>query len=104
MQQRESIRKRERGSLLRPKLRRKSALQCFTILLVMLMCEFGNRTVIVLVGWVLVAFLVYRIATTEVENKVYDPFEILGIRSVSVIQNIYACILYSLMNEYREAL
>ncbi|KAI0938903.1 hypothetical protein AcW1_004093 [Taiwanofungus camphoratus] len=59
--QRESIRKRERGSILKPKFRRK--------------------TLFLIAGWSLVAFLVYKISTTEVENKVYDPFEILGIRS-----------------------
>jgi len=61
VEQRENIRKRERGSVLIPKFRRK--------------------TVIVSVGWALAAFLVYKISTTEVETKVYDPFEILGLRS-----------------------
>lgn len=68
VQQRENIRKREGGSLLRPKLRRK--------------------TIIVLVGWSLVAFLIYKIATTEVENKIYDPFEILGIRTGTTLKEI----------------
>ncbi|OBZ66644.1 Translocation protein sec63 [Grifola frondosa] len=66
--QRENIRKRERGSLLTPKLRR--------------------RTLILLVGWSLVAFLLYKIANTEIENKVYDPFEILGISSGTSIKEI----------------
>ncbi|EED84394.1 predicted protein [Postia placenta Mad-698-R] len=61
VKQRENIRKRERGSLFTPKLRRK--------------------TIFVIVGWTAVAFLAYKVATTEVENKVYDPFEILGLRS-----------------------
>ncbi|EED83722.1 predicted protein [Postia placenta Mad-698-R] len=49
VKQRENIRKRERGSLFTPKLRRK--------------------TIFVIVGWTAVAFLAYKVATTEVENK-----------------------------------
>ena len=40
------------------------------------------RNVFLAAGWALVAFLVYKVVTTEVENKVYDPFEILGLRTV----------------------
>ncbi|GBE78987.1 Translocation protein [Sparassis crispa] len=61
IQQRENIRKREGGSILGPRLKRK--------------------TIIVIVGWSLVAFLAHKLATTTVINKIYDPFEILGLRS-----------------------
>lgn len=40
------------------------------------------RTVALLVGWTLFGFVAYKVATTEVLNKVYDPFEILGLKSV----------------------
>ncbi|KZT66980.1 hypothetical protein DAEQUDRAFT_813134 [Daedalea quercina L-15889] len=56
-----NIRRRERGSLLSPKFRRK--------------------TFILAAGWALAAFLAYKVTTTEVENKVYDPFEVLGLGS-----------------------
>lgn len=38
-----------------------------------------------LVGWSIAAFFAYRITTTENINKIYDPFEILGISSVRFI-------------------
>ncbi|EMD31768.1 hypothetical protein CERSUDRAFT_119351 [Gelatoporia subvermispora B] len=65
---REQIRKRERGSILNPKFRRK--------------------TVILLAGWALLALTLYKVSTTEVENKVYDPFEILGLRSSATLKEI----------------
>ncbi|KZT13196.1 uncharacterized protein LAESUDRAFT_669586 [Laetiporus sulphureus 93-53] len=61
VERRASIRKRERGSFLKPKITRK--------------------TVFLLLGWTVAGYLAYKAATTEVENKVYDPFEILGLRS-----------------------
>lgn len=42
------------------------------------------RTVILLVGWSVVAFLVSRVRNVEPDNKVYDPYEILGISAVRV--------------------
>jgi len=36
------------------------------------------------VGWGLFAFLSYKAANAKFDNKIYDPFEILGIRAVSV--------------------
>ncbi|OCH84523.1 DnaJ-domain-containing protein [Obba rivulosa] len=64
----EQIRKRERGSILHPKFRRK--------------------TIVLLVGWVLFALTIYKVSTTDIENKVYDPFEILGLRSSSSLKEI----------------
>ncbi|KAI0751668.1 translocation protein sec63 [Daedaleopsis nitida] len=66
--QRQKIRKRERGSLLSPKLRR--------------------RTMILLVGWSIAAAFAYKVSTTEIVNKIYDPFEILGIGASSTTKEI----------------
>ncbi|RPD62137.1 translocation protein sec63 [Lentinus tigrinus ALCF2SS1-7] len=66
--QRERTRKRERGSLLTPKLRR--------------------RTLILLVGWSIAAFFAYKISKTENVNKIYDPFEILGISTSMTTKEI----------------
>ncbi|KAI0352788.1 DnaJ-domain-containing protein [Trametes cingulata] len=66
--QRERIRKRERGSLLSPKLRR--------------------RTLIILGGWSIVAFLVYKVMNSENQTKIYDPFEILGISTSATTKDI----------------
>ncbi|KAI6099044.1 translocation protein sec63 [Pisolithus sp. B1] len=38
-----------------------------------------KRTFSVLLGWSIVGFLAYRVANTQDENKVYNPFDILGI-------------------------
>ena len=40
------------------------------------------RTFILAAGWALAGFLAYKVVSTEVENKVYDPFEVLGLRTV----------------------
>ncbi|KAH9483171.1 Translocation protein sec63 [Psilocybe cubensis] len=59
VEQREAISKQERGSLLNPKISR--------------------RTYFLLGGWSLFAFVCYRVSLLKVENKIYNPFEILGI-------------------------
>ncbi|EJD01240.1 uncharacterized protein FOMMEDRAFT_126005 [Fomitiporia mediterranea MF3/22] len=41
----------------------------------------GAKTLFLLGGWSLWAFFAYKASTTRNESKVYDPFEILGIRS-----------------------
>jgi hypothetical protein len=42
-----------------------------------------SRTMITLVGWVLFAWTVYKVANTAVDKSFfYDPFAILGIKSV----------------------
>ncbi|KAI0269408.1 Sec63 Brl domain-containing protein [Gloeopeniophorella convolvens] len=53
------VRKREKGSIFRLNLTKKSL---FTIL-----------------GWVAFGLLSYKVSTTNIESKIYDPFEILGI-------------------------
>lgn len=42
-------------------------------------CNF-LRAIITLFGWILFAFVAYKVSTTSNESKLYDPFEILGIR------------------------
>jgi translocation protein SEC63 len=44
----------------------------------------------IVVGWVALAFVAHRVATTEVENKVYNPFEILGISTSTAEKDIKA--------------
>ncbi|KAK2464479.1 hypothetical protein APHAL10511_003458 [Amanita phalloides] len=40
-----------------------------------------KKAVFLLLGWSLLAFVSYRVVGAVVENKVYDPFEILGINT-----------------------
>ncbi|KAF8905804.1 hypothetical protein CPB84DRAFT_1844796 [Gymnopilus junonius] len=41
--------------------------------------KFSRRTYFLLGGWSLFAFVCYRVSLLKVENKIYNPFEILGI-------------------------
>ncbi|KAJ3482277.1 hypothetical protein NLI96_g7099 [Meripilus lineatus] len=68
VQHRSKMRKLERGSLLMPKL--------------------SKRSLSLLVGWSLFAFVAFKVATTEVHNKVYDPFEILGLKTGVSVKEI----------------
>ncbi|THU97929.1 hypothetical protein K435DRAFT_661913 [Dendrothele bispora CBS 962.96] len=61
IEQRQRIARRESGSLLNPKL--------------------SKKTMFVIFGWTLVAYLSYQVANAELDNKIYDPFEILGIKT-----------------------
>ncbi|KAH8118300.1 Sec63 Brl domain-containing protein [Phellopilus nigrolimitatus] len=61
LKQRERIAQRNKRSLLNPKL--------------------GAKTMFLVAGWTVFGFLAYKVTTTHNENKVYDPFEILGIRA-----------------------
>ncbi|KAF4602544.1 secretory subunit [Pleurotus pulmonarius] len=60
LEQRARISKRERGSLLNPKLSRK--------------------TIFLILGWSLFAYLSFKVGNAKLDNKIYDPFEILGIK------------------------
>jgi preprotein translocase subunit Sec63 len=44
-----------------------------------------NRGGFVIGGWIAVALLSWKVLNTVTDNKVYDPFEILGISSVRAI-------------------
>jgi translocation protein SEC63 len=46
--------------------------------------RFIYRTAVVVLGWSFMVFLVYKTAGAKIENKVYDPFEILGLSAVSI--------------------
>ncbi|KAG1888747.1 translocation protein sec63 [Suillus subluteus] len=59
VQRRADVRRHQRGSLLRPK--------------------FTRKALFITVGWAAVAFLSFKAAHAEIENKVYNPFEILEI-------------------------
>ena len=41
------------------------------------------RSLFIILGWAVFGLLSYKVANTTIENKIYDPFEILGIGSVS---------------------
>lgn len=47
-----------------------------------LLISVPSRSAVTLAGWALLAFLAYQVATSTVESKIYNPFEILGLRSV----------------------
>jgi translocation protein SEC63 len=61
IEQRLRAEKCERGSLLNPKLSKKS--------------------IFIIAGWILFAYISYKVAGAKIENKVYDPFEVLGLRA-----------------------
>lgn len=61
LKQQQRIKKRNKRSLLNPKL--------------------GAKTLFLLGGWCLFVFLSYKVTTIRSDTKVYDPFEILGINS-----------------------
>jgi hypothetical protein len=42
------------------------------------------RSLFIILGWVAFSLLAYKVSTTNIDNKIYDPFEILGIKSVSL--------------------
>ncbi|TFY83259.1 hypothetical protein EWM64_g752 [Hericium alpestre] len=60
-EQRQRINKREKGSLLHPK--------------------FTTRGTLTVLGWILFGLISYKLSNTAIENKVYDPFEILGLKT-----------------------
>ncbi|KAK7450993.1 secretory subunit [Stygiomarasmius scandens] len=68
IEQRQRVAKREGGSVLNPKL--------------------SKKTIFVLCGWSLVAYLAYKVTNAELDNKIYDPFEILGIKMGSTDKEI----------------
>jgi translocation protein SEC63 len=51
-----------------------------------------RKYVMLAIGWGIVGFMAYRIATTKVENEIWDPYAILGIStssSLDVIKSHY---------------
>jgi translocation protein SEC63 len=45
--------------------------------------DYPCRSLFIILGWVAFSLLAYKVSTTKIDNKIYDPFEILGIKSVS---------------------
>ncbi|KAH0587072.1 Translocation protein sec63 [Termitomyces sp. J132] len=41
---------------------------------------FNKKTYFLVTGWVLLGLVGYKVANAELENRVYDPFEILGLK------------------------
>jgi hypothetical protein len=77
--QRKRISKQEKGTLFNPKISRKwVTVPCQVF--ITYTCFY--RTYFLLGGWSLFAFVCYRVSLLKVESKIYNPFEILGIKSV----------------------
>ena len=76
LDQHSRIENRDRGTLL---LHRK----CAFYLQLRLAFQFtgDGRTGITAVGWILFLFLAYKTAKAKAEHKVYDPFEVLGLKT-----------------------
>ncbi|KAF8960275.1 translocation protein sec63 [Flammula alnicola] len=68
VEQRKELSRLETGTLLNPKISRK--------------------TYFLLGGWSLFAFVCYRVSLLKVENKLYNPFEILGIQTSTTEKDI----------------
>jgi translocation protein SEC63 len=43
------------------------------------------RPYFLIMGWSLFGYVSYKVANASLDNKIYDPFEILGIRMVSLV-------------------
>ncbi|KAG6861500.1 hypothetical protein C0995_015927 [Termitomyces sp. Mi166 len=72
------IEQRQRISSLKPTLKKK----CGPSLSIhaVLSANTTYRTYFLVAGWILLGFVGYKVANAELENKIYDPFEILGLR------------------------
>lgn len=57
---------------------------CLTLLILLTTANLFCRSLSIILGWVAFSLLAYKVATTKIDNKIYDPFEILGIKSVSL--------------------
>jgi translocation protein SEC63 len=80
VEQRQRIIDQEKGSLLRPKLSRRSV--CYLMIISRCSLNMYSRTYFLIGGWSMFAFVCYRVSQLKVENKIYNPFEILGIKTV----------------------
>jgi hypothetical protein len=81
IEQRSRVEKRERGSLLNPKLSKKLSSCCDHVK--RLLTKLVSRSVFIIAGWSLFVYVSYKVAGAKLESKIYDPFEILGLRAVS---------------------
>lgn len=55
------------------------------------------RNLFLSLGWVIFGLLAYKVTTTKIDNKIYDPFEILGIMSVSIAYIANTCLALSML-------
>ncbi|KAF9069774.1 DnaJ-domain-containing protein [Rhodocollybia butyracea] len=67
-EQRSRIAKREKGSILNP--------------------QFSAKTLFIIGGWSVLGYLSFKVANAKLDNKLYDPFEILGITAVATEKEI----------------
>lgn len=65
-----SPRSQQHGCNCNPCLNRRKPLKHYT----------SKKTYLLLIGWSLFGYISYKVANAKLDNKVYDPFEILGIR------------------------
>ncbi|KAF8495211.1 Sec63 Brl domain-containing protein [Russula emetica] len=68
-EKRKRILKHEKGTFLRPS-------------------KFTIKGRFIILGWVVFSRLAYKVTTTKIDNKIYDPFEILGIKSTTSDKDI----------------
>src|SRR5579859_2474987 len=47
-----------------------------------------RKIIFLAVGWSIVGYMTYRIATTKIENKIWDPYAVLGISSSTPLNKI----------------
>jgi translocation protein SEC63 len=47
-----------------------------------------RKYILLFIGWAIVVYMCYLIATTKIENKIWDPYAILGISSSSSLSKI----------------
>jgi translocation protein SEC63 len=73
------IRNHEKGTIFRTSITKKCAIVTSATHCDLISC----RSLFITLGWLAFGLLSYKVATTKIENKIYDPFEILGIRTVS---------------------
>ena len=87
LEQRAQLRKQAKRSFLNPKFSFKYVYKSL-LQLIFHQAVAVSRAWIVVLGWTLFAFLIYKTAGAKMENAVYDPFEILGLSAVSIYSTL----------------
>jgi len=52
------------------------------------LCDYYRKFLIIL-GWVILIFLAYKVSQFDYEMANFDPYEILGVPPVSIEQHLY---------------
>jgi translocation protein SEC63 len=47
-----------------------------------------QKYLLLAIGWSIVGYMIYRIITTKVENRIWDPYAILGLSSSTPLNQI----------------